>query len=99
MISKEQFVKAIESIEESNKFIYDVKRIGLELYETPLNYTIDSLFEIIMESNFTGYGIDLIYWYLYEKCEGPETIENLNGDPIIVDTADDLWRLVNDCIL
>lgn len=99
MISKEQFVKAIESIEESNRFLYDVKRIGLELYETPLNYTIDSLFEIIMESNFTGYGIDLIYWYLYEKCEGPETIESLKGDPIIVDTVDDLWRLVNDCIL
>ena len=75
MISKEIFVKAIESYQ---KFQEGIDRLTHAitgntssfdgLYDSDWVLAVDTMFDCFLQNNLTDSGIDLTYAYLFENC-------------------------------
>ena len=101
MITKDQFIQAVENskryneVYQSDKFAF----IDLEaLDETFLKYK-DRECSALWEALFEEEGCDWINWWIYEKnSRWGSSLEakNIDGSIIPTKTVDDLWELVKE---
>ncbi len=67
IISKEIFKKAIESINEIDKYCDALQNLKIDMLDTSLYDKSGVLFDLLLRIGFTEEGQDIIYWYLYER--------------------------------
>lgn len=85
MISFENFVSIMNRMKKLENYIETLYQMGIDLYESEELWTTAGVFfDEIIESNFGSFGLDLVFWYLYDKdnkeCPNekiPETYEEL----------------------
>ena len=98
-ISKEEFFKIIEEHEVQQECLDKISKAGLQIFDSDIIEYGNIMFDRVMKAYFTEDGIDWIYWWLYELKSfndlGPYVFDE-NGNPISVDTLDDLWNLVQE---
>lgn len=68
-MDKNLFVTGLNTYIKGIKFLEDLDDIGLDLYESPLSTSNDSLFDIWINTFVTEDGSDLIYWWLFEDVD------------------------------
>ena len=90
MIDKETFIGVIRSYKDSMDFLENTESIGLDLYETPLCATLDTIFDTWLNSITNDDGVDLIYWWLFEDVE-----KNIYKDEEVIATLTDEESLYN----
>lgn len=69
MITKEVFIDTIKVYKSGVDFLRKMDDEGLDLYETPLTASADTLFDSWLKQVTNNDGIDLIYWWLFENTE------------------------------
>ena len=94
MISKEEFIRGIKSYKEGLGFIERADSIGLDLYESPICSTADTIFDMWLDQITTDAGADLIYWWLFEDVEK----KIYKDDEVIADLVDEesLYNYMNE---
>ena len=85
MISKEVFIDCIKSYERGLEFLRNMDKMGLDLYETPLCYASDTVFDMWLKVITDEEGSDLIYWWLFEDVEK----KIYEDDKVIADLKDE----------
>lgn len=68
-MDKNLFVNGLNTYIKSIEFLEALDDIGLNLYESPLSTSNDSLFDIWINTFVTNDGSDLIYWWLFEDVD------------------------------
>lgn len=68
-MDKNLFVNGLNTYIKSIEFLEALDDIGLNLYESPLSTSNDSLFDIWINTFVTQDGSDLIYWWLFEDVD------------------------------
>ena len=68
-MDKNLFVNGLNTYIKSIEFLESLDDIGLNLYESPLSTSNDSLFDIWINTFVTQDGSDLIYWWLFEDVD------------------------------
>lgn len=93
MITKETFIKLINTINIFEKEVDKWNNLGLNMFETKLCNSVWELIGISLKSHFTEQGYDWIYYYLYEEHH---KVFDDSGKEIPLNTADDLWELIKE---
>lgn len=101
MITKDQFIQAVENskkyngIYQSDKFTF----VDLEALDEELLKYKDRECSALWEALFEEDGVDWINWWIYEKnSRWGRFLEakNVDGSIIPTETLDDLWELVKE---
>lgn len=99
MITKEQFIEAINNHKNFSNFIDNASNV-LDLptlFDSNFTKYTYKLFDIFIESHFNDYGIEDINWWLYEKDGNPGLkMFSKNDEEIPTETVDDLWNIVKE---
>lgn len=93
MITKEIFVKLINTIDLFEKEVDKWNNLGLNIFETELCNSVWELIGITLKSHFTEQGYDWIYYYIYEDYH---KVFDDNENEIPLNTVDDLWEFVKE---
>lgn len=88
MITKEKFLKAYHLLEEMNELVDNLSSLHIDIIESKL-FNGYSIFDILVEEEFTEEGADIISWYIYEDCS--HYIEEEDGTRTDFFTIDDVW--------
>ena len=109
----EQFEKIIKEYIKFSHYEHKLNEMGLDIVDTPLYETTGFLLDNIWEAWFNDDGIDTINWWMFEYHDLDEDFDDdLNlvqekepgmwdedGNVIPMDTIEDLWNYVKDCLL
>lgn len=87
MITREVFIDTIKVYKSGVEFLRKMDDEGLDLYETPLNTSADTLFDTWLKQITNDDGIDLIYWWLFEGVEKELYDDNQNVIAKLTDEA------------
>lgn len=87
MITREVFIDTIKVYESGVDFLRKMDNEGLDLYETPLNRSADTLFDTWLKQITNDDGVDLIYWWLFEDVEKELYDDNENVIAKLTDEA------------
>ena len=96
-MKKTDFIKIINIIEENNKCSDDLNKLGIQIEDLILRENACVLYEYILEKEYTGEGLDWIFWWLYDYPELKEKEPNKHhawdkdNNPIKLDSIDDLY--------
>lgn len=96
-MKKSDFIKIINIIEENNKCCDDLNKLGIQIDDFILWENACVLYEYILEKEYTGEGLDWIFWWLYDYPELKEKEPNKphvydkDNNPIKLDSIDDLY--------
>jgi len=80
MISKELFIKYINEYQVFEKAIERVeyaisgKKFGCNLFESDWYSAVGEMLDTFLDSHFTEYGADWIYYYLFEDVDDKEVV-------------------------
>ena len=88
-MDKNLFVNGLNTYIKSIEFLEALDDIGLNLYESPLSTSNDSLFDIWINTFVTQDGSDLIYWWLFEDVD--KVIYKDNKVVATLETVEDLF--------
>lgn len=96
-MNKELFIELINKIMNLNDYFDKLSDLHIDLFESPIRDYCDYSFDQILKAYFTNDGLDMIYWWLYEKNGNPE-IKAFDKYHIEIPTKtiDDLWDIVKD---
>ena len=96
---KHFFIKIIDNIDYvfNRSFLVEADLgINLKGYDEPFFETIDML----LEMNYNKDQMEVVNFFLYGRFNADGTINSLvdeeNGDVVILDTAEDLWNVLED---
>lgn len=100
MISKNLFIKMMQSAEKFSAEIDRWSEFGIDVFEIPIGEIPWDMFNAWCESHFDEEGQDWINWYIFER-KSIATGQILacydeNGKEFYVRTLDELWNLVVD---
>ena len=73
-------------LEERDKF----NAIGFSI-DAPIFIYTDSMFDMLLHAYLTDYGVDWVYWWLFEPGK---KAYNKDGSEIKTDTIEDLYKLL-----
>lgn len=100
-INKEDFFKFIELNKKQQEGLSTLNNIGFQIWESDIIEYGNIMFDALINSVFTEEGVDWIYWWLYELplLDGHEPkATDEYGNPIPVDTIEDLWNIIKEHI-
>lgn len=97
-MTKEQFIKQIESMQEFNRVIdvlYD--NLNIDLVESSLFSIPARMFDDFIEIVCTDEGSDLVFWWMYEDVDKAlyETLKDESENKISLETIDELYDFMN----
>lgn len=69
MIPAYKFVEYLKSYKKGIDFLIDMDDAGLNLYETSLTASADTMFQAWLEQILNEEGQDLVYWWLFEDVD------------------------------
>lgn len=102
MITKELFIKMINSAEKFSAEIDRWNDFGIDVYDLPIGSIPWEMFTYWASSQFDELGQDWIDWYLWERKDFSGNIlacYNEDGSKFFVETPEDLWDLVEEYVL
>jgi len=108
MITKEEFIKFIQSYQEFENSVdrFDKAITGKSypsiLYETSWYEAVGRMLDVCLSSYFTDEGLDWIYYYLWEDVDDKAAYVKHEGDMFNeekeirypLDTTDELWNFL-----
>lgn len=86
MITKEEFINVIKAYKSGIKFMEDADAIGIDLYNSIICDSSDTVFGSWLTLITNDDGVDLIYWWIFEDVE--KKIYD-NDDEVIADLVDE----------
>lgn len=92
MNDKELFVSQIRLMLDYGKVLEQLyKDLKVDIYDSSIDITVNSLFDAYLKLVFTEAGIDVITWWMYEDV--PKKIYSAESDDVIADltTIESLW--------
>jgi hypothetical protein len=93
----EVFNKIIESIQNQEKRSHEAYRLGIDLINYDVDYTLT--IDLLFKAYYGEEGADWISWFLYERDSltggEPNAAWDANGDPICFDVPS-LWKYVEE---
>lgn len=97
MITKEEFIELLnDRINWNDKVEQLCELLGSNLWESDIFNYGEILFEKILNLRFNDSGIDIIFWWLYERKYDKDLNIKIDGKEVPSDTLDDLWEIVKD---
>ena len=97
MITKEEFIELLnDRINWNDKVEQLCELLGSNLWESDIFNYGEILFEKILNLRFNDSGIDVIFWWLYERKYDKDLNIKIDGKEVPSDTLDDLWEIVKD---
>ena len=99
MITKEQFIDAINLIESQGKIFDTLYDLKCEMYDTDIYGNFSELSDILWKSHFDELGDELINTWLHDlftKELLPICLDRDKVTEIYVKTPEELWDLVKD---
>ena len=69
MINKEDFVKLVEARSSCHKFLSKAYDLGIDLFESSIDYDIDTLFDLYASIYLTEEGKQIIFDFIFEDEE------------------------------
>jgi len=94
MISKEDFIKGVSTYKKGVEFLRQLDDFGIDFYESSLNLSADTLFDMWLNQITGESGVDLVYWWLFEDVDK----DIYEDDKIIANLEDieDLYTYMKD---
>jgi hypothetical protein len=102
MITKELFIKMINSAEKFSAEIDRWNDFGIDVYDLPIGSIPWEMFTYWATSQFDEAGQDWIDWYLWERKDFSGNLlacYDEDGSKFFVNNPEDLWELVVSHIL
>jgi hypothetical protein len=90
-ISKEQFLQFIDLVKKEDNFINTLYNLNIDIINCEIATDYYLVGNILLNTNFTASGVDLIEWWLYEDVENKEIYEK-DGPTYTLNTAEELWN-------
>ena len=90
-ISKEQFLQFIDLVKKEDNFINTLHNLNIDIINCEIATDYYLMGNILLNTNFTASGVDLIEWWLYEDVENKEIYEK-DGPTYTLNTAEELWN-------
>ena len=90
-ISKEQFLQFIDLVKKEDNFINTLHNLNIDIINCEIATDYYLVGNILLNTNFTASGVDLIEWWLYEDVENKEIYEK-DGPTYTLNTAEELWN-------
>lgn len=90
-ISKEQFLQFIDLVKKEDNFINTLYNLNIDIFNCEIATDYYLVGNILLNTNFTASGVDLIEWWLYEDVENKEIYEK-DGPTYTLNTAEELWN-------
>ena len=90
-ISKEQFLQFIALVKKEDNFINTLHNLNIDIINCEIATDYYLVGNILLNTNFTASGVDLIEWWLYEDVENKEIYEK-DGPTYALNTAEELWN-------
>ena len=90
-ISKEQFLQFIDLVKKEDNFINTLYNLNIDIINCEIATDYYLMGNILLNTNFTASGVDLIEWWLYEDVENKEIYEK-DGPTYTLNTAEELWN-------
>lgn len=90
-ISKEQFLQFIDLVKKEDNFINTLYKLNIDIIDCEIATDYYLVGNILLNTNFTASGVDLIEWWLYEDVENKEIYEK-DGPTYTLNTAEELWN-------
>ena len=97
MITKGEFIELLnDRINWNDKVEQLCELLKDNLWESDIFNYGEILFEKILNLRFNDSGIDIIFWWLYERKYDEDLNIKIDGKEVPSDTLDDLWEIVKD---
>ena len=97
MITKDEFIELLnDRINWNDKVEQLCELLKDNLWESDIFNYGEILFEKILNLRFNDSGIDIIFWWLYERKYDKDLNIKIDGKEVPSDTLDDLWEIVKD---
>ena len=97
VITKGEFIELLnDRINWNDKVEQLCELLGSNLWESDIFNYGEILFEKILNLRFNDSGIDIIFWWLYERKYDKDLNIKIDGKEVPSDTLDDLWEIVKD---
>ena len=90
-ISKEQFLQFIDLVKKEDNFINTLHNLNIDIINCEIAADYYLVGNILLNTNFTASGVDLIEWWLYEDIENKEIYEK-DGPTYTLNTSEELWN-------
>lgn len=91
MITKEEFIKLMQTVVNLEKELDRWSDFGINLFEMKISELISALYDHTFKISFTDEGVDWIYWWLFEpECEAYDSERN----KLPTETIEDMWEIV-----
>lgn len=103
MLTKELFIKTIETVEKFDKELERWNDFGIEIFDLPIGCIPWDIFNCWVDSHFNFEGRDWIDWYLFERKDRVTgkllAWYDENGIQKYMENPSDLWDVVKDNLL
>lgn len=96
MITKEEFIKLMQTVINLEKEFDRWSDFGIDLFEMKISELISTLYDYTFKISFTDEGVDWIYWWLFESESNKAY--NSNGIELPTETIEDMWEIVKNYI-
>ena len=87
-ISKEQFLQFIALVKKEDNFINTLHNLNIDIINCEIATDYYLVGNILLNTNFTASGVDLIEWWLYEDVEKEWIID---GELVKVETPEQFY--------
>jgi len=110
-MNKSDFIEFIKSFRKAHKYCDKLTEVRLPIYESDLFDSYCKLIDKLIKSHFNEEGVDTFYWFVYENhdivSDFDDDLNTLHkgrlgmfderGNPILMNTIEDLWEYLKDC--
>ena len=95
-MNKEEFKEIINQYKIFNEYQHEYYKFGIDLYESqfPIGVPVENIVHLFFKTIYNEYGLDWIYWFMYENDFGNAEMEAYDGDKLICQTIDDLYDYI-----
>lgn len=108
MITFDLFKNILKAVRNAEEFCVTLDRAHIDIYETAVSHSFDTLLDELLKAYFTKEGVDTIMWWAYEHhniaLDFDENLDMLesgqlhmsdeNDKRIPIDTVGELWSYV-----
>lgn len=94
-MKESEFIKVIKSIEQIEKLVDDLYKIGIDVNNSPI-FEYEVISDTLWKYAYGQEGADWIYWWLYERDRNKPTESQCcdeNG-PLSINTISELYNFI-----
>lgn len=99
MIGKENFVKLVETRSNCHKFLSKAFDLGIDLFESSIDYNIDTLFDLYASIYLTEEGKQIVFDFIFEDEEKMFIhLDKYNDEKVLeINNAGELYDFMLTC--